>query len=139
MGMELSRVGDKIADTVKDIATYASVIARLGAASVAMLRFSEAVNGAYTYVENCAKSVDNLADTASNLDVDGAVISAHRDAAAVMRGVLADAKELSDAAAEMSRAFQMAKEEHEADYGPVHHAMTTKPGKVASSPYYSNR
>lgn len=140
--MELAKTGcfgGRIADTVTDIVTYVSVTARLAAASLAMLRLSEAVNGAYNYVEGCAKSVDNLADTAAGLDVDDAVVSAHRDAATVMRGVLRDAKDLAQTAREMARAFKQAKEEHEADYGPVNDAMTTKPGKVADRSYYSNR
>jgi hypothetical protein len=137
--MDLERVGAKVADTIADGVTYTIVTARLAAASAAMLSLSQAVRGAYNYVEGCAKSVDNLADTASGLHVDSAVTSAHHDAAAVMRGVLADAEALATEAAEMARDFDSAKADHEADYGPVHEAMTTKPGAVADRTYYSNR
>ncbi|MEU1216640.1 hypothetical protein ABZ424_30420 [Streptomyces sp. NPDC005790] len=137
--MDLARVGSKVADTISDGVTFTIIAVRLTAASVAMFSLSEAVRGAYNYIEGCARSVDNLADTAAGLGVDDAVVGAHRDAATIMRGVLAAAEALSTEAAEMSRDFQSAKEGHEADYGPVHEAMTTKPGAVADRTYYSNR
>jgi hypothetical protein len=137
--MELAKVGGKVADVIADGVTYTIVTARLATASAAMLALSESVRGAYNYVEGCAKSVDNLAETAAGLGVDTAVTSAHRDAAAVMRGVLADAEALATEAAEMARDFQQASGDHEADYGPVHEAMTSKPGAVADRTYYSNR
>lgn len=139
MGMDLARVGGRIADTLADGVTYTIIVARLATASMAMLSLSEAVRGAFNYVEGCAKSVNNLADTAAGLGVDDAVVSAHNDAATVMRGVLADAEALANEAAEMSSDFETAKAEHEADYGPVHEAMTNKPGAIADRTYYSNR
>lgn len=139
MTMDLARIGGKVADTLMDGVTYTIIVVRLAAASVAMLALSEAVRGAFNYVEGCAKSVEHLADTASGLNVDPAVVSAHQDAATVMRGVLADAADLSTEAAEMASDFQTAKDEHEADYGPVHEAMTNKPGQIADRTYYSNR
>ncbi|MFK4694228.1 hypothetical protein [Streptomyces pristinaespiralis] len=137
--MDLARVGAKVADIISDDVTFTIVSARLAAASVAMLSLSEAVNGAYNYIEGCAKTVENIADITSGLGVDDAVVSAHQDAAAVARGVLAAAEDLSTEAAEMARDFQNAKGGHEADYGPVHEAMTNKPGAVADRTYYSNR
>jgi hypothetical protein len=137
--MELARMGSKVAELFSDGITYTVAMAKLGLASAAMLALSEAVRGAYNYVEDCARSVDNLADTASTLWVEGAVVNAHRDAATVMRGVLADAESLANEAEEMAADFQSAQREHEADYGPVHEAMTTKPGAVADRTYYSNR
>lgn len=137
--MEHAHVGARIADFITDGVTYAIVTVRLAAASVAMLSLSEAVRGAYNYVEGCAKSVDNLADTAASLGVDTDVTSAHYDAATLMRGVLADAEDLAAEAEEMARDFQSAKEDHEADYGPVHEAMTNKPGDEADRTYYGNR
>lgn len=137
--MELAKIGGKVADVIGDGITYTILVARLATASAAMLALSEAVRGAYNYVEGCAKSVEHLADTAAGLGVDDAVVSAHTDAATVMRAVLADAEALSTEAAEMARDFESAKADHEADYGPVHEAMTTKPGAVADRTYYSNR
>ncbi|MGW1037869.1 hypothetical protein ACWD4Z_37495 [Streptomyces antibioticus] len=139
MSSDLARIGGKIADTLMDAVTYTIIVARLAAASMAMLSLSEAVRGAFNYVKGCAKSVEHLADTASGLGVDDAVVSAHQDAATVMRGVLADAESLSTEAAEMASDFQTAKDEHEGDYGPVHEAMTNKPGAIADRTYYSNR
>ncbi|MFI8944784.1 hypothetical protein [Streptomyces syringium] len=137
--MDLARVGTRVADTISDGVTYTIITAQLAAASMAMLSLSEAVRGAYNYIEGCATSVDNLADTAAGLDVDDTVTSAHRDAAAIMRGVLSDAEDLANEAAEMARDFQNAKDGHEADYGPLHGAMTTKQGNEADRTYYSNR
>jgi hypothetical protein len=137
--MDLERVGDKVADTLIDGLTYTVIVVRLASASMSMMQLSQAVRGAYNYVEGCAKAVDNLADTASSLGGDDAVTSAHRDAATVMRGVLADAEALATEAEQMASDFQAAKSEHEDDYGPVHEAMTTKPGAVADRTYYSNR
>ncbi|MFI8888265.1 hypothetical protein [Streptomyces sp. NPDC053813] len=139
MTMDLARIGGRIAETLVDGITFTIIVVRLTAASVAMFSLSEAVRGAFTYVEGCAKSVNHLADTASGLDVDPAVVSAHQDAATVMLAVLADAEDLATEAAEMSSDFQTAKDEHEADYGPVHEAMTNKPGQIADRTYYSNR
>ncbi|MEW1926372.1 hypothetical protein [Streptomyces sp. NPDC088360] len=137
--MELARYGAKIVDLVLEGVTYTLVLTKLVAASAAMLALSEATKNAYNYVEGCARQVDNLAETAASLDVDDAVVSAHRDAAGVMRGVLADAQALSDEAAQMARDFKNAAGEHEADYGPVADAMRTKRGQVAHRTYYSNR
>ena len=139
MSMDLARVGSRVADIITDGVTYTIILARLASASLAMLMLSEAVRGAFNYVEECATSVNNLADTAAGLGVDDAVVSAHNDAATVMRGCLADAESLANESAEMSVDFEAAKAEHEADYGPVHEAMTTKQGAIADRTYYSNR
>src|ERR1043165_5219269 len=116
MAMDLAGVGGRIADTLMDGVTYTVIVVKLAAASVAMLSLSEAVRGAFNYIEGCAKTVNNLADTASGLGVDDAVVSAHNDAAAVMRGCLAAAEDLSTEASEMASDFTTAKDEHEADY-----------------------
>ncbi|MFE7113105.1 hypothetical protein ACFU98_42555 [Streptomyces sp. NPDC057575] len=137
--MELARMGSKVVEIFQDGVTYTVATAKLGMASLAMLALSEAVRGTYNYVEDCARSVDTLADTASTLWVEGAVVNAHRDAATVMRGVLADAEDLANEAAEMAGDFTAAKEGHEADYGPVHEVMAAKDGAVADRTYYSNR
>lgn len=137
--MDLVRAGAKVVEIFAEGITYTVATAKLGMASLAMLALSEAVRGTYTYVEDCARSVDTLADTASAMWVEGVVVDAHRDAAAVMRGVLADAEDLAVEAEEMARDFNAAKEEHEADYGPVHEAVVAKPGALAERTYYSNR
>ena len=104
-----------------------------------MLSLNQAVKGAYSYIESCAKSVDSLAETAARLDVDDSVTSAHRDAAGVMRSVLADAEALADEAADMASNFEAAADDHQADYGPVNESMVNKPGSKADRTYYQNR
>ncbi|WP_432010450.1 hypothetical protein [Streptomyces cucumeris] len=137
--IEPTSVGGRIADVIGDGVTFTIVTARLTAASAAMADLSQAVTGAYDYVEGCATSVDRLADTAASLNVDADVIAAHRDAAAVMRSVLDEAEGLATEAAEMSGDFRQAADGHEADYGPVAAAMQTGDAEVADRTYYSNR
>lgn len=137
--MHLEHLGTKVADVISDGVTFTIITARLATASAAMLALSHAVKGAYAYVEESAKEVDQRAEIAASLDVDDAVTSAHRDAATVMRDVLADADALATAAEEMAGAFQAARDGHEADYGPVQDAMTSKPGQIANRSYYQNR
>ncbi|MEU6965065.1 hypothetical protein [Streptomyces chrestomyceticus] len=139
MGMELERLDGKVVDTLKDGVTFTLITVQLASASLSMLKLSRAVRGAYNYVESCAQRVLNIAETAGRLDVDPAVIAAHVDAAAAARKVLADAEDLATEAEEMASDFQAAKDGHEADYGPVHEAMTTKQGQIADRTYYSNR
>ncbi|MEU9535877.1 hypothetical protein AB0D00_26660 [Streptomyces sp. NPDC048213] len=136
MGMDLARIGSKVVELVSDGITYTVATAKLGMASIAMFALSEAVRGAYNYVEDCAQSVDMLADTASALWVEGDVVNAHRDAAGVMRGVLADAESLANEAEEMAADFKSAKQGHEDDYGPVAELMANKD---TDRSYYSNR
>ncbi|MFF9070504.1 hypothetical protein ACF09E_34680 [Streptomyces sp. NPDC014891] len=137
--MDLEHLGSKVTDVISDGVTFTIITARLATASAAMLALSHAVKGAYDYVEGCAKEVDQLAEIAASLDVDDAVTSAHRDAATVMRDVLADADALATAAEEMAGSFQAARDGHEADYGPVQEAMTSKPGQIANRLYYQTR
>ncbi|MGW2416037.1 hypothetical protein ACWCV5_28255 [Streptomyces tubercidicus] len=131
--------GGRIADVIGDAFTFLIVISRLALAAVAMRCLSEAVKGAYDYVEDCARTVDNLADIAASLHVDASVTSAHHDAAAVMRETLAEAESLSSEAAEMATEFDNAAHGHEDDYGTVNEAMQTGDADVADREYYSNR
>ncbi|GAA1554075.1 hypothetical protein [Streptomyces globosus] len=129
----------RIVDVIADAMTFLLVIARLGLAAMAMRSLSQAVKGAYSYVEDCAKTVDGLADVAAALNVDDMVTSSHHDAAAMMRGSLALADALADEAAEMSTEFDNAARDHEADYGDVNEAMQAGPYDVAEREWYSNR
>jgi hypothetical protein len=129
----------RIVDVIADAVTFTLVIARLAIAAVAMRMLSQAVKGAYSYVEGCAKQVDHLADVAATLAVDDAVTSAHHDAAGVMRDSLALADALAEEAAEMSTEFDNAARDHEADYGTVNEAMQSGPYDVAEREWYSNR
>ncbi|GAA2417908.1 hypothetical protein ACFPFX_04710 [Streptomyces mauvecolor] len=131
--------GGRIVDVIADALTFTLVIARLALAATAMRLLSQAVKGAYAYVEDCAQTVDGLADVAAALAVDDSVTSAHHDAAAVMRESLELADALSAEAAEMSTEFDNAARDHESDYGDVNEAMQTGPYDVAEREYYSNR
>ncbi|MEJ8632069.1 hypothetical protein [Streptomyces sp. MS2.AVA.5] len=129
----------RIVDVIADAMTFMLVIARLGIAAVAMRLLSQAVKGAYSYVEDCAQTVDGLADVAATLAVDDSVTSAHHDAAATMRESLALADALAAEAAEMSTEFDNAARDHETDYGDVNEAMQAGPYDVAEREWYSNR
>ncbi|WP_053084674.1 hypothetical protein [Streptomyces viridochromogenes] len=129
----------RIVDVIADAITFTLVIARLAIAAVAMRMLSQAVKGAYSYVEGCAKQVDHLADVAATLAVDDAVTSAHHDAAGVMRESLALADALAEEAAEMSTEFDNAARDHDSDYGTVNEAMQSGPYDVAEREWYSNR
>ncbi|MFI9311571.1 hypothetical protein [Streptomyces triculaminicus] len=129
----------RIVDVIADAMTFTLVIARLGIAAAAMRLLSQSVKGAYSYVEDCAKTVDGLADLAASLAVDDSVTSSHHDAAAVMRESLELADALSAEAAEMSTEFDNAARDHESDYGDVNEAMQAGPYDVAEREWYSNR
>ncbi|MEU6175842.1 hypothetical protein ABZ832_28535 [Streptantibioticus parmotrematis] len=131
--------GGRIVDVIADALTFTLVVARLAIAATAMRMLSQAVKGAYSYVEGCAKQVDHLADVAASLAVDDTVTSSHHDAAGVMRESLDLADALSDEAAEMSTEFDNAARDHEADYGTVNEAMQSGPYDVAEREWYSNR
>jgi hypothetical protein len=129
----------RIVDVIADAITFTLVIARLAIAAVAMRMLSQAAKGAYSYVEDCAKQVDHLADLAATLAVDDAVTSAHHDSAGVMRESLALADALAAEAAEMSTEFDNAARDHQSDYGTVNEAMQSGTYAVADRQWYSNR
>lgn len=119
---------------------YGSLLVQLGAAAVAVRNLSNAVRGAYTYVEGCAASVDRLADKAASLSVDDLTTGEHHDAAAVMRAVLEEADAMADAAGDLSVLFEQTRDAHQADYGPVVEAATHMPDgiEMAERQFYSN-
>ncbi|MFF7986992.1 hypothetical protein ACFZDK_49300 [Streptomyces sp. NPDC007901] len=129
----------RIVDVIADALTFMLVIARLGIAAAAMRLLSQAVKGAYSYVEDCAQTVDGLADVAASLAVDDSVTSSHHDAAATMRESLELADALSAEAAEMSTEFDNAARDHASDYGDVNEAMQSGTADVAEREWYSNR
>lgn len=137
-GLPVLRSG-RIVDVIADAMTFTIVIARLAIAAVAMRMLSQAVQGAYVYVEDSAEAVDRLADIAASMDVDPSVTSSHHDAAAVTRESLALAEALANEAAEMSSEFDNAAAGHEGDYGDVNEAMQTGDADVAQRMWYSNR
>lgn len=120
---------------------YGVLLVQLGAAALALRHLSDAVRGAYTYVEGCATSVDRLADKAAALAVDDLTTGEHHDAAAVMRSVLEEADALVDAAQDLAIAFEQTRDAHEADYGPVVETANNMPDgiEMAQREFYSNR
>ncbi len=134
-GGVLAAAGEVIADAVH----YALVVGQLAIASVRLARLSEQVTGTYQYVEDCAKSVQRLADQAAGMSVDRDTVGEHRDAAQVMLSVLAEAEAMAAATAELSALFQQTADAHEADYGPVDEVIAAKEGELADREFYSNR
>ncbi|WP_130800105.1 hypothetical protein [Streptomyces otsuchiensis] len=118
---------------------YVSVIAQLVAAGWALRGLSQRVRGTYDYIQECSESVDRLADQAAALGVDTDTVSEHREAAAVMRGVLDDAEAMAAAAEDLATLFAEASAAHEADYGSVQEAANTMDVDMANRAFYGNR
>ncbi|MFF3071031.1 hypothetical protein [Kitasatospora sp. NPDC057936] len=134
-GAVIAATGEVITEGVR----YGIVIAQLTAAGLKLALLSDRVTGTYDYVEKCARSVDRLADQAEALAVDRDTIGEHRDAAVVMRSVLAEAEAMAAELADLSTSFQVAAAAHEADYGPVADAANAMPVEMADRQFYSNR
>ncbi|MFI9783244.1 hypothetical protein ACIHEI_06990 [Kitasatospora sp. NPDC051984] len=118
---------------------YGIVIAQLIEAGVKLALVSDIVTDAYKYVEKCAVSVDRLADQAAALAVDDDTVAEHRDAATLMRSVLAEAEAMAADLADLSTSFHATAAEHEADYGSVAEAANAMPVAMAERTFYSNR
>ncbi|MFF2951796.1 hypothetical protein ACFVVU_10715 [Kitasatospora sp. NPDC057965] len=118
---------------------YTIVLAELAVAAVKLAFLSERVRATYRYVEDCASSVDRLADQAAALNVDRDTVGEHRDAATVMRTVLDEAEAMAQATEDLSTLFQATADAHEADYGPVAEAADAMPVEMADREFYSNR
>ncbi|MFJ4672817.1 hypothetical protein [Kitasatospora purpeofusca] len=134
-GGVLAAAGEVIADAV----SYGVVVGQLAIAAVRLAYLSEQVTGTYEYVEDCAKSVQRLADQAAGMNVDRDTVAEHRDAAAVMLSVLEEAEAMAAATAELSTLFQQTADAHEADYGPVDDVIAAKEGELADREFYANR
>lgn len=124
---------------LETVVSYAIVITQLAMAGIKLRGLSEQVRSTYRYVDGCAASVERLADQAAGLEVDLDTISEHREAATVMRGVLADADAMAAATEDLASLFDRASAEHQADYGPVNEAIHAMPVPMADAEFYSNR
>ncbi|MGY0466852.1 hypothetical protein ACW14Y_42335 [Kitasatospora sp. cg17-2] len=141
-GGEVASTGGALAaagEMVHDAVSYGVVVTQLAIAAVRLAHLSEKVTGTYQYVEDCAKSVQRLADQAAGMNVDRDTVGEHRDAAAVMLSVLEEAEAMATATAELSTLFQATADAHEADYGPVDDAIANKEGEMADREFYANR
>ncbi|MEE1787734.1 hypothetical protein PUR71_33225 [Streptomyces sp. SP17BM10] len=134
-GTVIAATGEAITEAVR----YGIVIAQLTAAGLKLALLSDRVTSTYEYVEKCAHSVDQLADQAEALAVDRDTVGEHRDAATLMRSVLAEAEAMAADLADLSTSFQAAADAHEADYGSVAEAANAMPVEMADRSFYSNR
>ncbi|MFI6296686.1 hypothetical protein ACIBEJ_34210 [Nonomuraea sp. NPDC050790] len=124
---------------LETVVNYGIVITQLTAAGIRLRGLSQHVRGTYRYVEGCSESVDRLAEQMASLEVDGDTINEHREAAAVMRSVLAEAEAMAEATEDLATLFGQASEAHQADYGLVADAATHMPVPMADAQFYSNR
>jgi hypothetical protein len=118
---------------------FTILVARLAAAGLALRHMGALARSTFRYVEDCARSVDRLAETAAGMNVDRDTVSEHHQAAQVMRGALAQADEMAQQSDEMSTLFDEASAAHQADYGPVAAAFQAMPVEPADRLFYANR
>ncbi|MFD3931722.1 hypothetical protein [Streptomyces sp. NPDC058614] len=137
IGGALAKTGSVIVGSVR----FGIVIAQLTAASVTMRGLSHQVRSTFRYVDDCATSVDKLADQAAVLNVDQSTVNEHREAATVMRSCLEEAEAMATECEEMSSLFHETADAHIADYGSVAEAANNMPDGVemADRQFYSNR
>jgi hypothetical protein len=124
---------------LETVVRYGIVIVQLAIAGARLRGLSEQVRGTYRYVEGCSASVDRLADQMAALEVDVDTVSEHRDAAIVMRGVLAHAEAMAETTEDLAALFTEASDAHQADYGSVAEAARSMPVPMANAEFYSNR
>ncbi|MEV7683231.1 hypothetical protein AB0O64_32520 [Streptomyces sp. NPDC088341] len=137
IGGALVKTGSVIVGAVR----FGIVITQLAAASATMAGLSHQVRSTFKYVEDCAQSVDRLADQAAALNVDKDTVNEHRDAATVMRSCLEEAEAMAVECEEMSTLFHETADAHIADYGSVAEAANNMPDGIdmADREFYSNR
>ncbi|MFD8533860.1 hypothetical protein ACFV0L_41275 [Streptosporangium canum] len=124
---------------LETVVRYGIVIVQLAVAGVRLRGLSEQVRGTYRYVEGCSTSVDRLAEQMASLQVDVDTVAEHHEAAAVMRGVLADAEAMAEATEDLAALFEQTSAAHQADYGSVAEAAHAMPVPMADAQFYSNR
>lgn len=128
-----------IAGLVVDGWRYTTMLAQLQLAAASLRGVFNRVEETYAYVEDCAQSVDQLAETAAGMNVDTLTVAEHHEAAQIMRSCLAEAKAMATAAAELSTLFDQARSGHEADYGQVAEAAQSMTVPMANRAFYANR
>ncbi|MEU9083391.1 hypothetical protein [Streptomyces sp. NPDC048357] len=137
IGGALRATGSAIVGAVR----FGIVVAQLTAASATMAGLSNQVRSTFKYVEDCAKSVDKLADLAAAKAVDQSTVNEHREAATVMRSCKDEAEAMAVECEEMSALFHETADGHIADYGAVADAANNMPDgiEMADRTFYSNR
>ncbi|MEV4180156.1 hypothetical protein AB0J28_01755 [Streptosporangium canum] len=124
---------------LETVVRYGIVIVQLAIAGARLRGLSEQVRSTYRYVEGCSTSVDRLADQMAGLTVDVDTVGEHRDAAAVMRGVLDEAEAMAADVEDLAVLFDQTSAAHQGDYGPVAEAAHAMPVPMADASFYSNR
>ncbi|WP_331761848.1 hypothetical protein [Streptomyces sp. NBC_01546] len=137
IGGALQKTGSVIVGAVR----FGIVVAQLTAASATMAGLSNQVRSTFKYVEDCANSVDKLADLAASKAVDQSTVNEHREAATVMRSCKDEAEAMAVECEEMSTLFHSTADGHIADYGAVADAANNMPDgiEMADRTFYSNR
>ncbi|RVX39123.1 hypothetical protein EDD27_1466 [Nonomuraea polychroma] len=137
-----TRTGEVVAASggvITTVVRYGILLIQLTAAGIRLRWLGEQVRSTYRYVEGCAASTDRLAEQLARLTVDADTVGEHHQAAAVMRGVLADAEAMAEATQDLSVMFEETSAAHQADYGPVAEAANSMPVPMADAEFYSNR
>lgn len=137
--MQAAPSSDGNGGVIYTIVRYAVLRAQFAAAAWRLNEVADYVDGTYNYIEECADSVLRVADQMAHLTVDPDTTSEHRQAAAVMKGILADAKALVDGKRDLAVLFERTREAHETDYGPVADTIQAMPVPMADAEFYSNR
>ncbi|MEV6840853.1 hypothetical protein AB0N17_41350 [Streptomyces sp. NPDC051133] len=137
IGGALQKTGSVIVGAVR----FGIVVAQLTATSATMAGLSNQVRSTFKYVEDCADSVDKLADLAASKAVDQSTVNEHREAATVMRSCKEEAEAMAVECEEMSSLFHETADAHIADYGAVADAANNMPDgiEMADRTFYSNR
>ncbi|MFD1547043.1 hypothetical protein [Nonomuraea guangzhouensis] len=121
------------------IVRYAVLRMQFAVASWQLSRVADHIDGTFDYIEECADSVLRIADQMAKLTVDPDTTGEHRQAAAVMKAILADAQELVDGKRDLAVLFETTWNAHETDYGPVADTIAAMPVPMAEAEFYSNR
>jgi hypothetical protein len=122
-----------------DAVAYGLVVSGLAEAGTRLAGLADRVRGTYRYIERCAAGVEQLADHMQGLAVDLDTVSEHREAAILMRAVLASAEHMAAGVEDLSALFSGAAATHEADYGSVADAAKTMTVPMAEATFYGNR
>jgi hypothetical protein len=130
---------DSDGGVIYTIVRYAVLRAQLAVASWQLSRVADHIDGTYDYIEECADSVLRIADQMAHLTVDPDTTGEHRQAATVMKAILAEAQALVDGKRDLATLFIATKEAHETDYGPVADTIAAMPVPMAEAEFYSNR
>jgi len=122
-----------------DAVAYGLLVQDLQEAGARLAGLAEQVRVSYRYVERCADGVDQLADQMEGLAVDVDTLGEHREAAMVMRSVLAHAEDMASGMEDLATGFAATADAHRGDYGSVADTATSMTAPMADAGFYSNR